>query len=116
MFQGIADFLIIVVSGFVPYLFLMEKSSLLLPEFHRELICQCLTRLGLGGLEGVGVDVQRGTGLAVAQHGRYGPNILAVIDQQGCIQMAELVDPVKWESLPLAKLLKPLVGLLEANG
>ena len=89
---------------------------MLLPEFHRELICQCLTRLGLGGLESMGIDVQRGAGLAVTQHGRYGPDILAVIDQQGCVQVAELVDPVKRKPFPLAKLLKPLVGLLEADG
>ena len=93
-----------------------QISGPLLPETHGESVGQSITCTGLRSLESVGINVQCGGGLGVAQHGRNGPHILAVVNQQRCIQMPELVDTVEGQILFPAEFLQPLVGLLQTDG
>lgn len=101
---------------FFPALVVVWSLRLLFPELYRQRLRQSVTGTGLGGLKGVGVGVQCDGGLAVAQGSGDGPHILPIENQQRGVEVPELVNAVKGQTLFLAEFLEPLIGLLEADG
>ena len=70
------------VSHICCVLVVVWSLCLLLSKLHRQCIGQSISCASLGGLEGMGIDIQGRAGLIVALCGRDYPHILPVIDQQ----------------------------------
>ena len=87
----------------------------LLAEPHRQDLRQSVASPGLGRLEGMGVDVQRGRCLGVSQGGGDGLHVLPVVDQQRSVQMPELVNPIEGQPLFLTKATEPFIGPLRVD-
>lgn len=63
----------------------------------------------------MGIDVQGGGGLAVTQGSGDRPHVFAIEDQQGGVQVPELVDAVEGQVVFFAKLFQPLIRLAQSH-
>ena len=95
-------------STFVPL-------CLFLSEIDRERCCKTDTCFSLCSLEGVGIDVQRGRCLRVAERGRNGAHIGVIGDEQRGIEMSKLMDAVPRQAVTFAKLFRSVYKELHAD-
>ena len=107
----------------VSRLFLLPKTAfcstfvplcLFLSEIDRERCCKTGTCFSLCSLEGVGIDVQRGRCLRVAERGRNGAHIGVIGDEQRGIEMSKLMDAVPRQAVTFAKLFSPVIEIAGA--